>query len=44
MIIMALKLLSGMKRINGKYIWSTGIYLEEQWGDLETSGGMGLKV
>jgi hypothetical protein len=39
---MGTKKLFGTKRINGKYVWSRGFYLGDQWGDLETSGGMGL--
>jgi hypothetical protein len=25
-------------------VWSRGIYLGDNWGDLETNGGIGLKV
>ena len=41
---MGTKNLFGTKRINGKYVSSRGIYLVDQWGDLETRWGMGLKV
>ena len=44
MIKWALKRSFGTKRINGKYVWSRGTYLGDHRGDLETSGGLGLKV